>query len=270
MSVVGEATGIFGLLGKGWDWLEDRLDPARLSAKRLIAAFEAHGIARQQIIRLLPSHVQQSKPEVTMADFSSPKKLKHKLSPPFLDWAAQYLNIKRAWLDGVDQPPHHLVDRYKRPAEYRGWLEERQRQTPHANRRLSIWKTKGEPMGPGGDGPLCLVYEETSEGLDDMEFSRYWLLSNEWSLHHSPCVANMVAAVAIAQSLHILVTGHDLPSDKLTHVITGKILIPNAARYRNGRWHPEDLTDPAPGQDAEWRRAIWKDAQDWLTQEDLA
>lgn len=98
MSVVEEATGVIGLLGKSWSWLEDRLDPARLSAKRLIAAFEAHGIARQQIIRLLPPHVLQSKPEVTMADFSLPKKLKLRLSPPLLDWAVDYLNLQRAWL----------------------------------------------------------------------------------------------------------------------------------------------------------------------------
>jgi len=270
MSVVGEATGVVGLLGKGWDWLEDRLDPTRLSAKRLIAAFEAHGVARQQIIRLLPPQVLQSKPEVSMADFSSPKKLKHKLSPPLLDWAAEYLNLKRAWLDGVDEPPHHVVDRYKRPAEYRSWLEERQLKAPHASRWISVWKAKGQSVGPNGDGPLCLVYQETSDGLDNMEFSRYWLLSDEWSLHHSPCVVNMVAAVSVARSLHILVTGHDLPSDKLTQVTTGKMLIPDAARYRRGRWHPEDLTDPAPGQDSEWRRAIWKDAQDWLTRGDHA
>jgi hypothetical protein len=130
MSVVGEFNGVFGLLGKCWNWLEDRLDPARLSAKRLIAAFEAHGVARQQIIRLLPPQVQQAKPELTMADFSTPKKLQQKLSPLLLDWAAEYLNLQRAWLDGVDTRPHVVVDRYKRPAEYRSWLEERQLQAP--------------------------------------------------------------------------------------------------------------------------------------------
>ena len=51
MSWVGEATGAVGLLGKGWDWWKGRRDPARRSAQRLIRAFEAHGVARQQIIR---------------------------------------------------------------------------------------------------------------------------------------------------------------------------------------------------------------------------
>ena len=32
MPFVGEATGVFGLLGKGWSVLRDRLDPARAQA----------------------------------------------------------------------------------------------------------------------------------------------------------------------------------------------------------------------------------------------
>jgi hypothetical protein len=55
MSIVGETTGALGLLGKSWGWLRDRLDPARLQAQRLIEAFEAYGIARQQIPRLMPA-----------------------------------------------------------------------------------------------------------------------------------------------------------------------------------------------------------------------
>jgi hypothetical protein len=53
MSIVGEATSTLGLLGKVWSWLRDRVDPARMQAQQFIQAFEAYGIARQQIPRLL-------------------------------------------------------------------------------------------------------------------------------------------------------------------------------------------------------------------------
>lgn len=266
MSVVGEATGVLGLLGKGWGWLEDRLDPARLSAKRLIAAFEAHGIARQQIIRLLPPQVQQGKPELTMADFSLPKKLKLKSSPALLDWAADYLNMQRAWFDGVNACPHVVVDHYKQPAKYREWLQERQLNFPNVYRILCIWKGQGQPLGEDGCGvgPLCLVCEETSDGLDGMEFSRYWLLSKEWSLDHAPCVENMVAAVAMAQSLGILVTGREVPLDKLLWLEAGELLLPEAAAHRGALWHPEDLVSPLPGKDTPWRQAVWHGVQGWL------
>ena len=51
MSWMGETMGLVGVLSKGW-W-HGRRDPARRSAQRLIRAFEAHGVARQQIIRLV-------------------------------------------------------------------------------------------------------------------------------------------------------------------------------------------------------------------------
>ncbi len=57
MSIVGEASGVFGLLEKAWNLLRDRLGPARAQAKRLIVTFEAYGVARQQIPRLLPAEL---------------------------------------------------------------------------------------------------------------------------------------------------------------------------------------------------------------------
>ena len=47
MSILGEATGVLGLIVKAWNVVRDRLDPARAQAKRLIKTFEVYGIARQ-------------------------------------------------------------------------------------------------------------------------------------------------------------------------------------------------------------------------------
>lgn len=62
MSIVGEVTDTLGLLGKAVSWLRDRKDPARLQAQRLIQAFEAYGIARQQIPRVMPLSLRQPMP----------------------------------------------------------------------------------------------------------------------------------------------------------------------------------------------------------------
>lgn len=45
MSIAGEVTGVLGLLGKAWNLLRDRLDPARARDKRLSKTFEAYGNA---------------------------------------------------------------------------------------------------------------------------------------------------------------------------------------------------------------------------------
>ncbi len=266
MSVVGEVTGVWGLLTKTWDWYQERADPVFRSASRLMRAFEAHGIKRQQIMRVLPQQALPAKPELTMADFSRPGKLKAKLTPQILDWAAEYLNVQRAWFDDVDVRPHVVVDYYKHPAKYGQWLQNRLKHAPEVHRHLCVWMGKGQPLGPDGVGlgPLCLVYEETSNGLDGTEFSRYWLLSDEWPLDHAPSIENMVAAVSVAQSLGILVTGREVPLDALLHLESGDLLLPEAATQTGALWHPEDLVSPLPGKDSAWRQALWQGAQEWL------
>lgn len=264
MSIVGEATGALSLLGKAWGWLRDRLDPARGQAQRLIQVFEAYGIARQQITRLLPAGL-----TLPNAAFSSPDKLKDHLSPALPDWAAEHLAIHRSWLDGVGAQPHLIEDHYKAPAGYQGWLAQRIEQVPQVHRLVQVWKPQGQAIGPDARGPVCLVYEETSEGLDGAEFSRFWRLSDEWPLDHPPCVENMIAVVAIAQFLGLLVVGHELPMDDLRRLTAGKVLIPDLLHRRRGRWHPEDLIRPLAGQDSAWHQARWQGAQDYLRQAEI-
>lgn len=263
MSFVGEATGVFGLLGKAWNLLHDRLDPARAQAKRLIETFEAYGIARQQIPRLLPAEL-----KLPNAAFSTPDKLKDKLTSELLDWAAKHLAINRAWLDRVAAAPHLMVDHYKAPSGYRDWLAHRLDAAPNVARHLSVWKPQGQEL-PSGFGPLCLVYEETTDGLDGSEFTRYWLLSDHWHLDHAPCLENLLAVIAVARSLDIWVLGRDVPMTQLEQLEAGKKLIPEVAIRARGKWHPEDLIEPLPGRETEWRKAFWQGAQDYLTKDGI-
>lgn len=264
MSFVGEATGVFGLLGKAWNLLRDWQDPARAQAKRLIETFEAYGIARQQITRILPPEL-----KLLNATFSTPDKLKDKVTPELLDWAADYLAISRSWLDDVDETPHLLVDHYKSPAGYRNWLANRLEVAPDVARFLSVWKPHGQAIWPDGIGPLCLIYEETYDGLDGSEFNRYWLLSDHWTLDHAPCIENLLAVVAVTRSLGIWVLGSDLPIGLLQQLEAGKKLISEVTKHQRGKWHPEDLINPLPGEDTEWRQTLWNGAQGYLGRVDL-
>lgn len=264
MSLVGEATGVFGLLGKAWSLLCDRLDPARAQAKRLIDTFEAYGIARQQIPRLLPPEL-----KLPNAAFSTPDKLKDKVTPELLDWAADHLAIRRAWLDKVDEQPHRMEDHYKSPAGCRDWLANRLEVAPDVSRCLAVWKPLGQEI-PGGHGPLCLVYEETTDGLDGTAFTRYWRLSDHWRLDHAPCLENLLAVVAVSRSLGIWVSGSEVPMAQLQQLEAGKKLIPEVAKRRRGTWHPEDLIDPLRGQDTEWRKALWEGARTSLAADGIA
>ena len=261
MSIISEATGALGLLGKAWGWLCDRLDPARVQAQRLIQAFEAYGVARQQIPRLLPASL-----TMPNAAFSSPDKLKGHVTPALLDWAAELLAIRRSWLDGVGAQPHLIEDHYKAVAGYRDWLAQRIEQVPLVHRFVHVWKPQGSAIGPDALGPVCLVYEETSDGLDGAEFSRFWRLSDEWPLDHAPCVENMIAVVAIARSLGVLVVGHELALKDLRRLAAGRALIPRLQQRLCSRWYPDELIKPLRGQDSAWRQARWEGAQAYMNQ----
>ena len=76
MSILGEGKGIVDLLARGWTWVQERRDPVRAQAQRIIDAFEAHGIARQQIVRILPLEL-----AIPPAALSTPDKLQDKVTP---------------------------------------------------------------------------------------------------------------------------------------------------------------------------------------------
>lgn len=259
MSVVDEINAVVELLSKAWRRRENQRDPARAQARRLIETFEAYGIARQQIPRVLP-------PELKLPNsaFSTADKLKDHMTPELLDWAAEYLAVNRSWMDMVADTPHTPINHYNARDGYRDWLVQRKEVAPNVHRWVSVWKPEGEEI-PTGEGPLCLTYEECSEGLDDSEFSRYWLLSDGWILEHGDCLQNLLAFVAVVRSLDIQIIGASLPLAQLEQLETGKRLIPEVYRHQRGKWYPEDLFEPLPHQDAECRQALWRGAQDYLT-----
>lgn len=249
MSIAGEVTSVINLLLRGWHGFRDRLDPAHKQAARLIDAFEAHGIARQQIARLLPTKL-----DVPSTAFSTPDKLKKELSKAaqgkaardkaVLDWAAGYLALNRPWLDGLDVHPHHRIEGYKDESVYEPWLRRRKGMEPDAHRCLYIWAVAVPRLDFTGSGYLSLVYVESVTGLDGTELSRYWLLSDHWAANHVPCVESMLKVVAIARSLGIMVIGRFVPAGTLRQLEEGRILAPQAAARIGRLWYPEDLAAP--------------------------
>lgn len=131
--IIGEAKSAIELVTTAWSWLVDRRDPVRLQCIRLIGAFEAHGIARQQIARVLPKEL-----ALPVATFSTPTVLKEHLIPQMLDWAADYLNLNRRWLDGLDEHPHVDVNGYKNEVVYMKWMQERIATNPAVHRRVHV------------------------------------------------------------------------------------------------------------------------------------
>jgi hypothetical protein len=113
-----------------------------MQAARLIRAFEAYGIARQQIVRVLPEQI-----AIPSSAFSSPEELKRHLSSSLLDWASEYLAISRPWLDAIEAHPCVPIDYYKNEAASAEWFQARKELAPDAYRRLLVWATSVPVLG---------------------------------------------------------------------------------------------------------------------------
>lgn len=241
MDPVGSFKSLTDMMASAWRWRQDRRDPVRLQADRLIRAFEAYGVRRQQIVRLLPPDV-----HIPAASFSTADKLKDALTPALLDWTAQYLALNRAWLDGLDdEQPHVVFDKYKSESAYRAWFEERRISNPETHRFLYVWSPVIPTPRDRPIGPLCLVYGEVADGLDGKEWSRYWRLSRGWDVHHAPCVTGMLTVVAIAQAQGVSVIGRLVSQPWLQQFEAGESLAPEV-RY-GALWHPDDLNPSEVG-----------------------
>jgi len=247
MSILGDFKGVIDLLLRGWSWRQERRDPVRGQAERLISAFEAHGIARQQIVRLLPPRLVA--PPVS---FSSPDQLKTEITPTLLTWASNYLGLNRGWLDGVDRQPHGVVRGYKDLRVYIEWFQSRAKESPSSGRWLFVLKSDARALRPEASGPLCLLLTEYFDELDGNEISRHWLLSESWNLEHPPCVQNMMAVVALARSFGIPVIGRAAPSRLLERLEAGTMFAPQVLKHGGGRWYPEDLLDTVLGTNGSW------------------
>lgn len=236
MSTLGDSKGVVDLFTRGWTWVQERRDPVRAQAQRMIDAFEAHGIARQQIARVLPPEL-----AIPAAALSTPDKLKDKITPALLDWAADCLALDRRWLDGVEARPHRRVDGYKNEGKYAEWLRQRQAVAPDVERVLFVWTAEYPVSGSTSGGPVCLVKSEDSDWLDGESLSRYWLLPDQWPIDHGACVVSMVKVVGIARSLGILVIGRLLPASTLRKMEAGRVFAPQAQARGGKLWHPEDM-----------------------------
>lgn len=250
---------VFDLCRDGIAAWKRRRNPARAQAQRLLDAFAAHGVTGVQIPRLLPEAL--ALPNAAFADADD---LKRELRAGLLDWAATRFAWQRGWLDGVEQQRHLRVDGYKQPAFFRDWLEQRVALPLDGDRTIHVWVASTPPLGPQSTGSLCIAYGERFDHLDAQELSRYWLLSEGWSLNHSPCIENLMALCAIAAELGIWVVGHTASGEALKRLEEGKLFVPQLLALSGHRWFPGDLIDPLPGEDSAWRQSLWDSARSML------
>lgn len=260
LDVLGLVKTAADLLPRGWaSWLAHR-DPVRAQAARVLRAFEAHGIARTQIVRLLPPAL-----PLPLTAFANPQSLREHLTPAFLDWVAGFFLLERGWLDGVaDASPHspYAHDFYKQPDELQRWLQALTAAHP-LDFALYVLKTEPGLPNAASRGPFALVLREFVPGLDDGAIARYRLLSHGTHFEHVPCCIDLLASCAVADALSIKLRGLVVSRRQLQRQEDGEALIPEAMRKPRDAWQPDRLLY-GPQDASPWFRGIRQEASEWL------
>lgn len=222
--------GAFGLVKR---WRECQR-PLYRQARRFIEAFESHGVARQQVPRLMPESIR-----LTLQAVATPEALTAKLQLEHLDWAAETLALQREWFDAEGGQPHQIVGSlYKRPAAQHEWLACRTLARSGGYSALHV-ATLEDFRDPGqAEGFFFVAYEECFEQLGDKSISRYWYLSNGFRFGHAPCTVDLLTMLAIGECLGISAVGHVLPSKRIERAERGTLGLLPKALSEGRRWQP--------------------------------
>ena len=220
------------LLANGFGRWQASRDPVRHQASRFLTLFEAHGVRRQQIARLLPARLQ-----IPALAFSSPKALSEHITPSLLDWAASTFGVRRDWLDLVSEKPNEVVDVYKHPEAYVKWLEERSTFKSDRGGILHVVSEQEAQDPSQAHGGFFVVQEEFFGELGYTKLSRYHVLSVGWSFQHSPCLVNLLALMTIAEHFGISVVARLGATRMLQEAEEGNLLIPIGLQRCGRRWH---------------------------------
>lgn len=87
----------------------DKTRDVSIVAKRIVEAFNQHGIEITQIPRIFPA--------LTLDNLATPEKLLSAITPEIIDSVAQLFGIRSQWLEGVDDEIYEYLSTYKAPEE---------------------------------------------------------------------------------------------------------------------------------------------------------
>jgi len=179
------------LLQRLLGWISDRRNPVRRQAARVLATFEAHGVACTEINALLPASLQ-----LTAYQWSNPDQLKLLLQQAHLDWINQHFALKPGWLSGLSGAAHQQIFSYKAPAELHQWFLQHGHIATGIEFRLYLITPDTREIGPASECYYALVLEQLGDDLSAC--SRFFHLTEGGRFGYYPSLVHLLQVQAIA------------------------------------------------------------------------
>lgn len=222
MDVVQTINSLLGPASKLFAWLQNRANPVRQQAARILLAFEAHGIQRTQINRLLPKNLQLLPFQLSDAD-----ELKKVLTQEHINWVAKFFALEQEWLNGTSDAANELIFSYKSPGALHQWLTDHTQPAESSlHFKLHLITPDAQPISPESQGYFAVILEELFDTEDDYQ-SRYYHLPNGDHFEHPPCLLHLMQILAIANHHNLMLCRSVLAAASLYQLSHRSGLIPD-------------------------------------------
>ena len=226
----GEINSAVSLAEKFGTWWNSRKRVDTVTS-RFISLFEAHGVHRNQIARILGN----SHP---IAKFQSDDALSGLLTTDLLDQAASLFAVRRDWLDCATDNIYQPHDFYKKPEHFKSFVDDlMSRCVGDVSGVILVGNSKQH------EEKALIVIQETIAFLNEKPIYRYHLCNN-WLFDYWKSRAYLTACIAIAWSRKLYLLGRRVPIELIRKYSAGTAFLEyrtdNALPLLGQHWYPED------------------------------
>ncbi len=184
---------ILDLLLSVFRFAEKQRNPVRQQASRVLRAFEAHGISRTQINRVLPKKLR-----LPAMKWANPDELKESLTQDHLEWVQRYFALENAWIEGEGDEGNQVIDCYKAPQHLHNWFKANKTRDGGLNFRLYLITGFEGSYDALHGGDFALVLEQLIDIDEQDSSSRFYHLSPGAHFSHPSSVLHLSQVLAIA------------------------------------------------------------------------
>jgi len=154
--------------------------------------------------------------------------------------ACELFGINRDWLDGISPQIYPTYDFYKKPNEFRKFLNNLLNKSPDKIDGVLLSPKQGWKQHAA-----LLLLQETVGYIGDSPIYRYYLCNN-WIFSYWKTRAYLTTCIAQCWKNKIYVIGRTLPHEFIDSVESGEKILSFDGRgiygFSGSRWYAEDMT----------------------------
>lgn len=218
-------------LFKRRDKQEQKKEPELVST-RFVRAFEAHGVHRNQIPRVIGHGL-------TLYDMKTDDSLLQKLNDEILDDACDLLGIRRAWLDGAVEEIYETYDFYKNPRGFKQFLLEK-----NVVNNENFSGVLLSPKKENNRATAVIIIQEIVGYIEGRPYYKYYICNN-WSYTYWKAHAFLVCCISLCWKNKIYLKGKVVANELIDSIEYGLALLDWGSEgfysVSGYWWHADDM-----------------------------